>query len=230
MDFIEPEKNVNELKKEKNHTESERKIKAVKGGKHYRYKIPFHTSGNMVHCESTIERDYVRILDFDKTILEVIHQPLLINFKYKGRKRRYFPDFKVVTNTGDIWIVEVKSQEKLNYVDNVCKYIVGELYCKQRGWSYRIVTDCEIRKGFLQNNLSLLRAHGSQLVEEKLLIHVYSQLSKMKVCSIESLRRNCTDLTDNEFYSAIYSLILNHKVFGDLKNNKLDGDFQVSIN
>lgn len=98
----------------------------------------------MIHCESSIERDYVKILDFDVNITNVIFQPVVISYRYKGRRRKYYPDFKVITKNGDIWIVEVKSANKLLKPENIVKYIVGEMFCEKKGWHYRVVTDKEM--------------------------------------------------------------------------------------
>lgn len=208
--------------------EHARKIKAVKGGKHYRWKVPFLKSGKMIHCESSIERDYVRILDFDVNVLNVIFQPIMIPYSYKGKLRKYYPDFKVITTEGDVWLVEVKSHDKLHRPENITKYIVGKLCCERKGWDYPVVTEKEIRRGHLQSNLSLLRAYGNQFVSFESLQFVQNAVYIFGDCSIKTLKGTCTQLDESDFYMALYSLIYHKKLFVDLISKKIDDTTIIS--
>lgn len=197
-----------------------RKIKPSKG-KHYRWKVPFFTSFKMVHCESSIERDYVRLADFDPNVVDIIYQPLTIHYLYKHRKRKYYPDFKILKKDGKIAIVEIKSSNKLNKSDNVIKYMIGRLYCEKMGWEYHIATENEIRPGALQNNLSLLRAFGNQPVEIKKLNAVLNNLQMSGTCTISMLRDNCSELDESDFFKSIYALIYHKKLTIDLVNEEI---------
>ncbi|WP_280788877.1 TnsA endonuclease N-terminal domain-containing protein [Paenibacillus sp. PastF-3] len=205
-----------------------RKIKASRG-KHHRYKVPFLKTKKMIHCESSIERDYVKILDFEPNIVDIIYQPLQIPYIYREKIRNYYPDFKVLTKKGDVWIVEIKPEEKLRNEDNLIKYVVGRLYCNQFGWEYRIVTDKLIRPGYFQENLAILRALGSQLVEIKYLSIVFQKLKQYDTCSINMLRGYCNELEDEVFYKAIYALIYHKNIYVDLISKRLDGEAVVSV-
>lgn len=184
----------------------------------------------MIHCESSIERDYIKILDYDTSILDITHQPIVIFYRYKGRVRKYFPDFKVLTKEGRVWIAEIKPFKKIEKPENIIKFIVGRLYCEKMGWEFRVITDMEIRKGYLQSNLSLIRALGKQAMPYKSLLYVLNTLQESGICSIEMLRDNCNELATDEFYKVIYSLIYHKKIYVDLINNELSDTTLITNN
>jgi hypothetical protein len=205
-----------------------RKIKASKG-KHYRWKIPFLKNGKMVHCESTLEKDFVRLADFDRSISEVIHQPLAIYYYFKRRRRVYYPDYKMVTSAGKIIIVEVKPQKYVRKVKNEIKFIVGRMYCEERGWEYHIVTEQQIRLGYLQRNLGLLRGLGHQYVSMSDLKLVLDTLKNSGESTIEMLRENCIEMEEATFFKIIYKLIYHQKIYVDLIGSELSDISYVSV-
>ncbi|WP_410511761.1 TnsA endonuclease N-terminal domain-containing protein [Paenibacillus sp. BR2-3] len=205
-----------------------RKIKASRG-KHHRFQVPFLRTKSMILCESSIERDYVKVLDFDPSIVKVISQPIKITYIYRGKKRKYYPDFKVITITGEIWIIEIKPEGKLRTEENLIKYAVGQSYCSQLGWEYKIVTDTLIRPGYFQKNLSLLRSLGTQPVETKDLLYITQKLMDLERCKISELRGRCSELETENFYKAIYSLIYHHNIYTDLISQELNDEAEVSI-
>lgn len=198
-----------------------RKIKPSKG-KHYRWKVPFFKKCKMVHCESSLERDYVRLADFDPKVVDIIYQPLVINYLYKNRKRKYYPDFKVIKKDGTVLIIEVKPFSKINKPENVVKFLVGKLYCEKFGWDFHVVTENEIRRGALQNNLSLLRSLGNQPVEIQNLKLILNTLQSTGKCSIEMLRSNSSEVDEVEFYKNLYALIYHKKAYVDLINEEIN--------
>lgn len=204
-----------------------RKIKAIKGI-HYRYKVPFLKTCVMIICESSIERDFIRICDFDTSTIDIISQPLVIYYSYKQRTKKYYPDFKVIKEDGQIIIVEIKSSNKLYDLRNEIKYAIGRLYCEKMGWEYRIITENEIRPGYLQRNLALLRAFGHQPISYAALNCVYSNLTINGECTVEILRSECSELDVSQFYCALYQLIYFHKIYVDLINDELSDMSYIS--
>ena len=49
----------------------------------------------MVAFESTIERDYLYLLDYDPSVTNFEEQPLTISYAYQGKSYHYTPDFRV---------------------------------------------------------------------------------------------------------------------------------------
>ena len=205
-----------------------RYIKPIKG-RHYRWKIPLLKNTNMIHCESRLERDFVRLLDFDRNVIEVESQPVELLYSYKGRVRKYFPDFKVTTNDGQVRIVEVKPKSKTQKPENIIKFIIGKQFCEMHGWEYHIVTEEQIFHGFIQENLDKLRALGQELTDYNDLVIVLNTLQNTGLSSLEKLASNCNEMDEATFYKCIYKLIYHQKVYVNLLSEELNNQTIVSV-
>ncbi|MBW7474324.1 TnsA endonuclease N-terminal domain-containing protein [Paenibacillus oenotherae] len=206
-----------------------RKIKPVRG-KHYRWKVPLLKNGEMIDCESRLERYFVRLLDFDRNVLEVESQPICIAYSYKGKSRKYYPDFKVITSDGQVRIVEVKPKSKTQHPNNVIKFIIGKMYCETKGWEYQIVTEGQIFNGFIQENIDILRAFGHEVTSYEDLIYLLNMLSNTGTCTIEVLQSNCSNLDPEVFYKCLYKLIYHQKVYVDLYTEVINEHLLISLN
>ncbi|QUL57045.1 TnsA endonuclease N-terminal domain-containing protein [Paenibacillus tritici] len=208
-----------------------RKIMATRG-KNHRWKVPYLKNGRMIHCESGLERDYVRITDFDQNVVEIAYQPLFIPYRIKGKIRFYYPDFKVTFKDGRVLIVEIKPNSKVLKPEIQLKALVGRLYCKKKGWKYIIVTEKQLyENSCLLFNIGFLRALGHQpKVPSVVLQIVYDTLCNTGASTIYMLRENCRDIDDEFFYVAIYKLIYFQKVFADLFSSELTDETLISVN
>lgn len=206
-----------------------RKIKPVKG-KHYRWKVPLLKNREMIHCESRLERYYVRLLDFDRNVVKVESQPICIKYSYKGKSRKYYPDFKVITSDGQIRIVEVKPLSKTQHPSNVIKFIIGKMYCETNGWVYQIVTEEQIFNGCIQENIDTLRAFGHEATTYDDLIYLLNMLTNTGTCTIEVLQSNCSKLNPEVFYKCLYKLIYHQKVYVDLYAEVINDHSHISLN
>lgn len=50
---------------------------------------------DLIHWESSLERDYFFILEFDQQVIEYYEQPLKIEYIFENKKRTYTPDILV---------------------------------------------------------------------------------------------------------------------------------------
>jgi hypothetical protein len=205
-----------------------RRIKPIKG-RHFRWKVPLLKNSKMIHCESRLERHFVRLLDFDREVIDVESQPVCLLYDYKGKERKYYPDFKVTTRDGRVRIVEVKVKSKTQNPKNIIKFIIGRMYCESLGWDYQIVTEEQIIQGHFLENLDKLRAMGQEWTEYNDLVYVLSTLQSTGASTIEMLRANCSDLDESTFYKCIYKLIYHQKVYVDLFASELNDQTMVSI-
>lgn len=205
-----------------------RKIGPIKG-RHIRWKVPFLKNNKLVHCESRLERLFVRLLDFDREVIEVESQPVCLLYEYKGQERKYYPDFKVTTNDGRIRIVEVKPISRTQDPKNIIKFIIVRMYCASNGWDYQIVTEEQLYHDHFQENLDKLRAMGHEWTDYKDLVYLIHTLQNTGASTIDLLRSNCSDLDESTFYKCLYKLIYHQKVFTDLFASKLNDQTLVSI-
>ncbi|QZN77682.1 TnsA endonuclease N-terminal domain-containing protein [Paenibacillus sp. DR312] len=204
-----------------------RKIKPkVKG---YRGKEPFLKIGEMIPWDSFLERDYIRLADFDLEVNMIYAQDEKITYLYNGKVRNHFPDFKVITNDNQVWIVEVKPNAFVNDEENQKKYLAGRAFCEERGWTYIVVTEDDIRPGFLQQNLSLLRGLGAEDVSDETLDFVKMQLEKSNECTIGHLRMFCMNLSEEDYYASVYQLIYFQELYCDLILQPITNDSVIKI-
>lgn len=183
----------------------------------------------MIHCESRLERNFVRLLDFDRDVLQVESQPVGLLYYYKGKNRKYYPDFKVITSDGHVRIIEVKPKSMTQKPENVIKFIIGRMYCELQGWDYHIVTEEQIFRGYFQENLDKLRAMGQEWTEFNDLVYVLHTLQNTGSSTLEMLQSNCNDLDESTFYKCIYKLIYHQKVYTELITEELGEETMVSI-
>jgi len=198
--------------------------------KGFRGKEPFLKSGNMVHWDSYLERDFIRLADFDSEVEEIFFQPLCIKYTYLGRTYRYYPDFKIVSPEGKVTIVEVKPTKFLRHPKNFVKYEVGRLFCKENGWTYLITTEEQIRPGYLQENLAVLRALGFEDGIDHIISSIQEKMKEKRQCYVFELKEEFLEVSDHEFFAALYRLIYLEDLMTDLIGSQLTDESYVKIN
>ncbi|MBA2939821.1 TnsA endonuclease N-terminal domain-containing protein [Paenibacillus sp. CGMCC 1.16610] len=192
--------------------------------KGFRGKEPFLKTGDMIHWESFLERNFIRLADFDIQVEEIFYQPVCIHYLLNGKKHKYFPDFKLILKDGRVFIIEVKALRFKNSPSNVIKYEVGRKYCEAQGWHYEVFTEEEINPSHLQINLSLLRHLGTQEVTDIIMDLVLQQLQLKTEMYLFELRESCAEIDEESFYKAAYQLIYLQEISTDLVNVKLSDD------
>jgi hypothetical protein len=70
------------------------------------------TVGDLVMCESRLERAFVLLADFTPTVLHIISQPLTIMFRVRSQIRWHTPDFCVLRYGAPPLVVDVKRPEQ----------------------------------------------------------------------------------------------------------------------
>lgn len=107
--------------------------------------------------ESSLERDWLICLDFDRDVLEIKVQPIVIEYEVDGVLRTYTPDTKAtygkLTGRTRVVLYEVKYREDLrkDWASLKRRFKAARRYCKERGWEFEIMTEREIRTPFLVN-------------------------------------------------------------------------------
>lgn len=107
--------------------------------------------------ESTLERDFLDILDFSPEVESFEVQPLKIEWRdEQGKPRSYTPDV-LINFRPDIgrapWLCEVKYRADLkkNWRDLHPKLRRGIRLARQNGWRFRLISEVEIRTPYLSN-------------------------------------------------------------------------------
>lgn len=107
--------------------------------------------------ESTLERDFLALLEFSPEVKHFEVQPLKIEWPDEdGGSRSYTPDVFVEfqRETGrQPWLCEVKyrSDLKKHWADLKPRLRRGIHLAKQKHWRFRVITEVEIRTVYLSN-------------------------------------------------------------------------------
>lgn len=111
--------------------------------------------------ESSLEKDFFTLMDFDLNVLRYEEQPCWIDYiDNLGKARKYPPDALVIFRKDIIpaknmrpWLCEIKYAEDI--IQNMTKYEpkfkAAKAYSRARGWQFKIMTEHKIRTPYLEN-------------------------------------------------------------------------------
>jgi hypothetical protein len=115
----------------------------------------------MTAFESSLERDFLLLLDFDPDVEFYEEQPVqIVYYDDNGRRRTYTPDVFVRYRTASVptpctkpLLCEVKYREDLRQHWSVYrpKFRAAQRYARQYGWRFRLVTERHVRTPYLEN-------------------------------------------------------------------------------
>jgi hypothetical protein len=168
--------------------------------------IPSAKNKRVNKFESSLERDFIRITEFNSNVSEFIEQPVEIHYENDGKARRYVPDFLIYYNHTTVpgkWLkpllVEVKYRDDLreNWQKYKPKFMAAMKFCEGRGWKFKILTEVEIRTEFLKN-ANFLQHYKHATVDTDDFAYLLRMIHELRVttpaellvcCSGNSMRR-----------------------------------------
>lgn len=124
--------------------------------------------GHAVPFESTLERDLLVILAFDRSVVGVHAQPLRIIWRDdRGRARRYTPDFLVEHRAAPPMLCEVKHRADFwaEWPAAKPRYRAARRHARETGMLFSILTEAEIRGPYL-DNVAFLRGYADRSRDE----------------------------------------------------------------
>ncbi|MDC5821894.1 TnsA endonuclease N-terminal domain-containing protein [Vibrio europaeus] len=177
--------------------------------------------------ESTLERDFLTLLEFDQTVLSYDVQPITVGWEDDaGKERSYTPDVLAQYRVGGcsftskntvLYEVKYRSDIKENWLELKPKFQAAIRYAKSMGWRFKLMTEVEIRTVYMENARFLLPYFKSEINEEhmEMLIH---QLIKMRQCSIEALLTSLFNdrWAQAELVPTLWGLIASRRINTDL--------------
>jgi len=177
--------------------------------------------------ESTLERDFIKHLLFNKNVLEHEEQPLTLDFTDTGKKRRYTPDLliyyrKEAVTTKD-WLpllAEVKYRSDLfqHWAELSPKFRAARAYARERTWDFAVVTERELRTPYLTNITFLLefRKHSVDQVLTEVLLEAMARMSPATPARVLTFLSN--DATQKAtLLPTLWQLIANGYIGTDLE-------------
>jgi transposase InsO family protein len=123
--------------------------------------------------ESSLERDFLEILEFDNCVDYYCEQPLEIEYLDNGVSRTYIPDVFVsfreshsltIGMKKTIFEIEYRSTLKEKWNEFKPKFKAAKKYAEEQGWGFRILTEREIRTTYLNNIKFLLQYKNAKNV------------------------------------------------------------------
>ncbi|QSO54070.1 TnsA endonuclease N-terminal domain-containing protein [Alicyclobacillus curvatus] len=196
----------------------------------FRGKEPTTKNDGIIHWESLLELDLVKLIEFDTRVVHFEHQPLRLNYEYRGKLREYTPDFKVVLNDGTTVMVEVKPEKFLKDPATQVKLEVGFRHCQHMGWTHKVITERQLHVGFLQSNLDLLLDVRGYDLEQTIANQIINRLTEGDVCTVSKLYNSLKLIPEELFYLHLYLLIYRQAIYADLINEELiSSDFRVRL-
>jgi len=144
-----------------------------------------------VGFESTIERDFVHLLDFNTRVGTILSQPLRIKYQEEGqRARTYTPDYLVrflPEGNSPPWrttVYEVKYREELSdrWGELAPGFAAARRFCRARGWNFRVVTERYIRNTY-HDNVQFLRDYRMYPDDGVISQMLLSNMKKLRVAT-----------------------------------------------
>ena len=188
-----------------------------------------HQSARSTAYESSLERDFIKHLLFNKNVLEHEEQPLTIDFTdTSGKPRRYTPDLLIsyrndVALTKD-WrplLAEVKYRSDLfqHWAELKPKFRAARAYARKRSWDFAVVTEQELRTSYLTNITFLLefRKHAVDKVLTGLLLETVADMRSATPASMLTFLSN--DATQKAtLLPMLWQLVANGRIGADLEH------------
>lgn len=131
-----------------------RKINYRAGVNKVGFKFASKKMGQVIPCESLLERDHCYRLEYDPNVEQYVSQPATFSYITDNGKSRYSPDFlSKCTNSASPFVIdEVKPAAKANTPEFAAKKAIFERLFRKRGIEFKVWTENEIRvEPFLSN-------------------------------------------------------------------------------
>ncbi|RKR82072.1 TnsA endonuclease-like protein [Mucilaginibacter gracilis] len=176
------------------------------------------------HFESSLERDYLLLLEYDEVVLRFTAQPVTITYYINEQRRRYTPDVAVYFHPSihrKPWLVEIKYQADLiaHKAELEPKFAAARDYCRQCGYEFIIMTEAQIRTDKL-HNIRFLSRYKGQKHEPTLRQAILTSLNNQAQLTARQLLSNApTDIAGQLLY-ALWQLVADKELLVDM-NNKI---------
>jgi TnsA endonuclease N terminal len=157
-----------------------------KGTKKCIGKFPSIKAGRNVWYESTIERDFIYLLEFDWDVVRYKEQPFRVKYIYEGKRRTYVPDF-FVQRRSKFQVIENKPEEKANTEANKFSYRVLASIFRAQGYEFIVATDTQIRVEPFLENVKIFWRYARTPIHPHQQVRCHEYLSKRGEATIQEL-------------------------------------------
>ena len=142
--------------------------------------------------ESTLERDFLMLLEFDKTVDSFEVQPIKLEWLNESEKlRSYTPDVLVYYKKGKqpptLFEVKYRSDIEKNWQVLKPKFKAAIRFCKENNWKFKLITEVEIRTTYLSSVKFLLPFLHQGAANENDMMILDDKLVELKVSTPKEL-------------------------------------------
>ncbi len=133
-----------------------RKITNKGGVKKRIGKFPSFILSKTIWYESSLEKDYLYLVEFDfYDLLDVREQACRFFYNTEGKRHRYTADF-VIVRKNITYVIEVKLKKQAEEEKYQLRFQVADEACARHSYKFLVMTEVEIRKQPLLDNVKLL--------------------------------------------------------------------------
>ncbi|MEO8255377.1 MAG: TnsA endonuclease N-terminal domain-containing protein [Flavobacterium sp.] len=183
-------------------------------------------NNEFVEFESSLERDFIYLLEFNLEVKQYYEQPIKIYYLDEGFEKYYVPDFFVEYWNGTKELVEIKYIQELEEKQNELstKFNAAEIFCSTNGMSFKIYNEHLIRTALGWNakflNYYRYPKFDLNLDEASILRNKLNELNDSTPSKIIKLIAN-DESKQAELLYLLWYLIANYSITFD-SNKKLD--------
>lgn len=182
------------------------------GGKNFIGHFPSIKMKKMIDFESLLERDLIYLLDYDANVMDFTEQPLTIPINISGRRQQYTPDF-LVNIYAESTLLEVKPIRFVEEFENSIKCEFIKDYCKEHGWNYHIVTERDIRRRPLLENVKLLTQYARHPADPYIDAGIISGLFKQPAgMPLIDILKALNGSSRGEIFASVFRLAFHHEI------------------
>lgn len=177
-------------------------------------KFPSLKNKSTIWFESHLERDFIYLIEFDKSVVRYQEQPFKIKYFLNGKQLLYTPDF-FVERQDKKQVVEIKPQSKAEKSEFVHFSKVITNHLAEKDYEYFVITDSTIRLQPRLSNIQLLWRYARFPIntKHKILLHELFgeslQFSFLEVCSFLSQAKEQKEL--------VYALLFHGYLVTDIE-------------
>jgi hypothetical protein len=166
-------------------------------------------------AESGLEVDTYQMFDLDPTVVSYETQPFVVNYEGGSRKISTYPDAERKLSDGRFEIVQIKTQQtyQKHLRENPRFRDEGEIF-RRLGWSYRVMTELDVRSEPDYQNRKLLHHYRRQVISTSITSAVLAAIRRNPHETIKSLTAT---LKSEKLHAAdLYALIAQRLIHADL--------------
>lgn len=176
--------------------------------------------------EDLLERDFLKLLQFDLSVREFRAQPISIQFEYDGSVHTYVPDVLIHYHAGsggeqrasDLVEVKPASFEERPATHDAAKFAAARRVCEREGWRFLIVREDRIRIPRLAN-ADLLCRYIHRAYNPALTARLLKQLEELGGVATAEQLLSALCATSSErarWFPELWTLVAVRKVAADL--------------